>query len=402
MCIDTEEKQFRKKLKKELKERGQQKNIVKLLLLGTGESGKSTFMKQMRIIHDNGFTQKELIMQRVYVFHNTVICMKQLVKAMTMFGLKVDKESNQEYVDRLLALDLTYANVQDVFCQDHFPEDFVQCIQCLWNDPGVQKCFEMRNQFPLSDSAEYFFKNVQRFGIEGYIPTEADMVRIRVPTTGVNEYLLQLKKAKLSIVDVGGQDKERIKWINCFEGVKSIIFLTALNEYDMFRSKVNKFGMDEIELFFTDKDQENRVNRMQESLALFKVITSLELLSDSSFILFFNKTDLFNEKIARFPLKETFADYSGPVDDCEAASEFIKQMFLTQAYSLLNSGLNTAKKHSTLSVQSHTRRSNLRNQKHVYSHFTCATDTENIKFVFNSVKHTILMENIDDCGILMN
>ena len=32
--------------------------------------------------------------------------------------------------------------------------------------------------------------------------------------------------------DVGGQRSERKKWIHCFEAVTSIIFCTALSEYD--------------------------------------------------------------------------------------------------------------------------------------------------------------------------
>ena len=31
----------------------------RILLLGCGEAGKSTFIKQMRIIHSNGFTDEE-------------------------------------------------------------------------------------------------------------------------------------------------------------------------------------------------------------------------------------------------------------------------------------------------------------------------------------------------------
>ena len=34
--------------------------------------------------------------------------------------------------------------------------------------------------------------------------------------------------------------------------------------------------------------------------------------------------------------------------------------------------------------------------KIIYSHFTCATDTENIRFVFHAVKDTILQENLKD------
>lgn len=32
--------------------------------------------------------------------------------------------------------------------------------------------------------------------------------------------------------DVGGQRSERKKWIHCFESVTSIIFCTAMSEYD--------------------------------------------------------------------------------------------------------------------------------------------------------------------------
>ncbi|PIK55706.1 Guanine nucleotide-binding protein G(o) subunit alpha [Apostichopus japonicus] len=38
---------------------------VKILLLGAGESGKSTLVKQMKIIHSDGFTVSELLSFKV-------------------------------------------------------------------------------------------------------------------------------------------------------------------------------------------------------------------------------------------------------------------------------------------------------------------------------------------------
>lgn len=35
------------------------------------------------------------------------------------------------------------------------------------------------------------------------------------------------------LCDVGGQRTERRKWIHCFDDVTAIIFVAALNEYDM-------------------------------------------------------------------------------------------------------------------------------------------------------------------------
>lgn len=46
------------------------KRLVKILLLGAGESGKSTFLKQMRIIHGREFDQKALLEFRDTIFEN--------------------------------------------------------------------------------------------------------------------------------------------------------------------------------------------------------------------------------------------------------------------------------------------------------------------------------------------
>ncbi|KAI6658400.1 guanine nucleotide-binding protein (G protein), subunit alpha [Oopsacas minuta] len=42
-------------------------NTIKILLLGAGESGKSTLVKQMKIIHGDGFPTKELEEYRVRI-----------------------------------------------------------------------------------------------------------------------------------------------------------------------------------------------------------------------------------------------------------------------------------------------------------------------------------------------
>jgi len=38
-------------------------------------------------------------------------------------------------------------------------------------------------------------------------------------------------------------------------------------------------------------------------------------------------------------------------------------------------------------------------RKSVFAHVTCATNTSNIKMVFNSVRSTLLKDNLDDAGI---
>ena len=68
-------------------------NEIKLLLLGTGESGKSTIAKQMKILHTNGFTKDELLTFKPIAIHNTVTAMKALVKGVEQMGLSFDEDN---------------------------------------------------------------------------------------------------------------------------------------------------------------------------------------------------------------------------------------------------------------------------------------------------------------------
>ena len=150
------------------------------------------------------------------------------------------------------------------------------------------------------------------------------------------------------MVDVGGQRSERRKWIHCFEGVKAIIFLCAISEYDQVNCHPSTYSllMDNSSIFnFQSPNQylspaitietpftilstppppppllfvwlqvlfEDQVqNRMRESLALFETIISYPFFLESSIILFLNKTDLFFEKIGRSHLANYFPGFKG-------------------------------------------------------------------------------------------
>lgn len=81
------------------------------------------------------------------------------------------------------------------------------------------------------------------------------------------------------IIDVGGQRSERRKWIHCFEDVNAVLFVVAISEY-------NQVLM-----------EDGVTNRMLESLKLFESIVNNKFFAATSFILFLNKEDLFDDKI---------------------------------------------------------------------------------------------------------
>ncbi len=111
---------------------------------------------------------------------------------------------------------------------------------------------------------------------------------------------------------------------------------------------------------------------MQEALTLFDSICNSRWFVRTSIILFLNKIDLFREKLVTSPMGDFFSDYHGGAD-YNAACEYIVNRFVS---------LNQSE------------------SKTVYTHFTCATDTQNVKFVLSAVNDIIIQHNLRECGLL--
>uniref|UniRef100_A0A914UNT9 G-protein alpha subunit n=1 Tax=Plectus sambesii TaxID=2011161 RepID=A0A914UNT9_9BILA len=74
------------------KERRNETGNQKLLLLGAGECGKSTILKQMQILHKNGFTEAEYEEKTEIVYSNTVTSMAAILRAMGAMNLSLDSD----------------------------------------------------------------------------------------------------------------------------------------------------------------------------------------------------------------------------------------------------------------------------------------------------------------------
>lgn len=65
------------------------------------------------------------------------------------------------------------------------PQQVVEAIENLWLSPEIQQAYQRRNEFQLVDSAAYFLGNVTKFTAEKYVPSDQDILRTRVITTGI-------------------------------------------------------------------------------------------------------------------------------------------------------------------------------------------------------------------------
>lgn len=337
-----------KQIEKNLKEDGiQAAKDIKLLLLGAGESGKSTIVKQMKIIHESGFTPEDFKQYRPVVFSNTIQSLVAILRAMPNLGISFTDEERE--ADAKMVMDVV-SRMEDT---EPFSEELLAGMKRLWRDQGVGQCFARSNEYQLNDSAKYFMEALDRLGAKEYQPTTQDILRTRVKTTGIVEVHFSFKNLNFKLFDVGGQRSERKKWIHCFEDVTAIIFCVAMSEYDQVLH------------------EDETTNRMQESLKLFDSICNNKWFGDTSIILFLNKKDLFEEKILRSALTICFQEYTGAQEYGEAAA-YIQAQF-------------EAKNKSTT--------------KEIYCHMTCATDTQNVQFVFDAVTDVIIANNLRGCGL---
>lgn len=94
--VDPEARQRSSEIDKHLAETSRQgQQEYKILLLGSGESGKSTIVKQMKIIHQNGYTEQELYMFRLTVVKNVIESARTLALALRLLGMEPERPENR-------------------------------------------------------------------------------------------------------------------------------------------------------------------------------------------------------------------------------------------------------------------------------------------------------------------
>ncbi|XP_076000512.1 guanine nucleotide-binding protein subunit alpha-13b [Genypterus blacodes] len=327
------------------------KRLVKILLLGAGESGKSTFLKQMRIIHGQDFDQRAKEDFKATIFSNVIKGIRVLVDARAKLHIPWGDPFNQQHGELMMAFDTRSAMAHGHgLVESKVFQHFLPSIVALWADQGIQNAYDRRREFQLGESVKYFLDSLEKLGQSDYLPSQQDILLARKPTKGIHEYDFEIKNVPFKMVDVGGQRSERRRWFECFDSVTSILFLVSSSEYD--------------QVLMEDR----QTNRLSESLNIFETIVNNRVFSNVSIILFLNKTDLLEEKVKQVSIKDYFPEFSGDLGSLADVQRFLVECFRNK------------------------RRE--QQQKPLYYHFTTAINTENIRLVFRDVKDTILHDNL--------
>jgi len=308
---------------------------AKLVLIGPGESGKSTVFKQMKILeNEQGVDEKERARFAEIVYANIVSQMRIIVKVCFDEEVEFGSDENRDNAQKLLA------QPEDA----PWARETGQIIKKLWEEEeGVRVIYGERDRlFQLNDGSGYFFDNLERIMADGYIPSQQDFLRVRIRTIGYDEAQYEYKQVLFNVLDVGGQRSERRHWKDYLDNATAILFCASLAEYDQ---KLR---------------EDKTVSRMQETLSLFEQVCKSPVSQAIPIILLLNKTDLFKEKLQKKPISVYFKEYRGP-QTFEESAGYIKSRFMMMRV----------------------------NEVEIFPHYTCAVDTDNIKLVWRDVRELV-------------
>ncbi|GAA5901110.1 uncharacterized protein JCM6883_004757 [Sporobolomyces salmoneus] len=325
------------------------RKTIKTLLLGPGESGKSTILKQLRLVYSRPYDDEERLSHREIVFSNTLQSMQVVLQGFETldidFPIKLD--------DSAALLDNLQVDSAIACGTGDFDVDVSAAIKAIWADPSTKKVIYHSNHFQLNDSATYFFNALARTAEAGYIPSDLDILRCRIRNTGIVEEIFQIGPTKLVVVDVGGQRSERRKWVSCFENVQLLIFVASVSEFDQVGHSLVAY----VEPPLT------------QSLLLYSSLLSSPWFARTSLVLFLNKVDLLDWKVRFRPdlVEKYLPDCLGPLDDPEGVKRYFYERFT---------------------------RIHQQDERIIGVHFTCATDTNSMRTIFHKVMDSVLKSSL--------
>ncbi|CAL1709080.1 unnamed protein product [Somion occarium] len=190
----------------------------------------------------------------------------------------------------------------------------------LWKDPTIQKILRLQ-QIRLEDMGGFFLDDLERVTSPRYIPTNDDILRARLKTLGVSEHRFKFKEEspigfggtitrEWRVYDVGGQRSLRAAWAPYFDDVNCILFLAPISAFDQVL------------------EEDPTVNRLEDSVLLWKSIVSNKLLAATNIVLFLNKTDILKQKLqAGIKFADHLVSYGDRPNDFESTSYYLRKKF---------------------------------------------------------------------------
>eukprot|EP01084_Bolivina_argentea_P219654 372494_1 len=278
----------------------------KILILGAGESGKSTIFNCTKLINNEDSVMDIANLEHItsWIRYNCVMQIRNLLKQSqllydqntTMYSKCLIHMNTQNESDIGTISDRShrYNVFEQIDCKEL--TQLRQSIENVWNLSAIKETFSYRLKvkYHWIDNIDYFLNKISEIMSKNWIITKQDLLKARCRTTGISNYKYEINESIINIFDVGGQRSSRKKWIHTFMDVKCVVFVIGMSDFCK-------------PLF----EYEKQIHLL-ESLGIFDRICRNKWFKQSKMVLVLNKMDLFREHLRFTPLSVCFRDeYKG-------------------------------------------------------------------------------------------
>ncbi|KAJ7330354.1 G-protein alpha subunit [Mycena albidolilacea] len=322
------------------------KRAVKILLLGQSESGKSSVLRNFRLSFTPKYFENERLVWKTVIQLNLINSIKKILTVLQEEWEELETDSAESKhepaltsehrrlalsLSPLLAFETSISRIMESSTGDYTvtvrpgggwkdklasfghrspstpeaqsptgetdsdPSQVTQVLAAcknemiaLWDDAIVRGVLERHGVY-LQDDSGFFLDDTARIAALDYIPSDRDIMRARIKTLGVEEHRFVTESGfragtEFYITDLVcalnlTYPSQRSTWVPYFDDVQAILFLAPL-------------------AFWQSLDEDSKVNRVQDSLELWREIVGNPLLAKTAFILLFNKKDVLQAHIA--------------------------------------------------------------------------------------------------------
>lgn len=247
---------------------------TKVLLLGASGSGKSTLFNAMKILTGAEEPRDDDSMLRELVWHNALESVTTILWGAESLDMTEITAEARELLNPCSDCE------RDPAWNPEHAIEVARTISSLRSNVAFREAVRCRSTYQFLDNSQYYIDNIERLAEQAAhrsAPTNGDLLRTRVRTTGIHQSVLSYNGTRFCVYDVGGERSERKKWIHAFEGVSTVIYPVDTTGY---RRRLH--------------EDENR-DRMLEQFEVFASAANSWWFAQSSFIIVFTKIDLLED-----------------------------------------------------------------------------------------------------------